>query len=374
MMLWILIAVLTAGAALAILVPLARTRQSDTDRSKAADEAVYREQLDAISSELERGLIDEAAAEAARTETARRLLAAHERAETKTQITPGTARIRIVQGLAILALPVLALGLYLGIGSPDMPDQPLAARMSAPADTQSVEVLIARVEGHLADNPEDGQGWAVIAPVYLSVGQPAQSAAAYANALRLIGPKQEWFTDMGEALTIANQGIIPANAREAFEQAVQMDATAVKPRFFLALALSQEGKTAAAIAAWRELLAGADDTAAWVPAARGELAKLTGRDTDLPGPAAADVEAADQMDAQDRQAMIEGMVAGLADRLQSEGGTADEWNRLIRAYMVLGEKDKAEKALEDAEAAFSDNPDDLARIKDVAEQIGLSGS
>ncbi len=92
------------------------------------------------------------------------------------------------------------------------------------------------------------------------------------------------------------------------------------------------------------------------------------------GPSQADIAASQDLSAEDRQEMIRGMVNGLAGRLASDGGSADEWSRLIRAYMVLGEKQKAEEALAAAEAAHSDKPADLSLIKDTASSLGLSGS
>ena len=374
MMLWILIAVLTAIAALSILVPLAKSRPSGSEDVISADEAVYREQLGAIETELERGLIDAEAAEAARTEIARRLLAANDKNQKSVGSGIGGSRLRLVQGLAIVALPLAALGLYLGLGSPDLKDQPLEARLNEPAENQSVDVLVARVERHLADNPEDGQGWSIIAPVYMSMGQPKNSARAYSNALRLLGPNQEWFTDMGEALTMANQGIVSADARSAFESAVRIEPEAVKPRFFLALALGQEGKTDQAVSAWENLLEGADGTASWVPAARQELANLKAPIADVAGPDAADIAAAEEMSGVDRQAMIATMVQGLAARLEANGGNVGEWQQLMRAYMVLGKRQEAVETLKRAEEVFAAKPADLARIKDAAGQLGLTGS
>ena len=377
MVFWILIALLTGAAALSVLIPLSRTMRAEGGVAARADEAVYREQLSAIDSELERGLIDPEAAEAARTEVARRLLAAHEKKSIEPVGKGLGSRIRLVQIFAVLALPVAAFGLYLAVGRPDMPDQPLVARLGQPEDQQSVDVLVARVERHLANNPEDGQGWAVVAPVYMSMGQPQASARAYANAIRILGPRQEWLTDMGEAMTVANQGMVTADARRAFEEAVSLDANAVKPRFFLAIALGQEGRKEDAVNAWQELLEGADETAAWVGAARQELARVQGvapPALPLRGPSQQDVAASQEMSADDRQSMIEGMVAGLADRLETQGGSAQEWNQLIRAYMVLGERGKAENALASAQAAFESAPEDLSRINETASQLGLTGS
>ncbi|QFT33130.1 formate-dependent nitrite reductase complex subunit NrfG [Labrenzia sp. THAF82] len=376
MMFWILIAALTAAATLAVLVPLSRNRQP-ADAASKADEAVYREQLETVDRDLKRGLIEPEAAEAARTEIARRLLSANERQTQTVEKSERSLQNKIAIGLAIVFLPAATFGLYILLGSPDQPDQPLSARLEGPAQGQSVDVLVARVERHLAENPEDGQGWAVIAPVYMSIGQPESSARAYANALRIVGPNADWLTDMGEALTIANQGLVTADARKAFDQAVSLQPEAVKPRFFLAMALGQEGRTDEAIAAWEQLLDGEDETQAWVGAARAQLAELQGTAPPLanrPGPTEEDVAATSDMTAEDRQTMIQGMVSGLAERLSAEGGSVDEWNQLMRAYMVLGEKQKAETALKDALTAYAENPDDLSLIKDAADQLGLTGS
>ncbi|MCV0425362.1 MAG: c-type cytochrome biogenesis protein CcmI [Roseibium sp.] len=377
MVFWILIAVMTGVAALSVLVPLSRTKRFPAASAANADEEVYRDQLAAIDSELERGLIDPGAAEAARTEVARRLLAAHDKNSGTPEARSEGARLKLAQALALLALPVMALGIYFTLGAPDVPDQPLTTRLNAPAEEQSVDILVARVERHLADNPEDGQGWSVIAPVYLTLGQPQASARAYANAIRILGPRPDWLTDMGEAMTMANQGLVSADARQAFEQAVEMEPDAVKPRFFLAIALGQEGKKDSAIKAWEALLEGADETEAWVQAARQQLAELNGGSplvAALGGPSTEDIAAAQDMDAADRQQMISGMVSGLAERLEADGGSPEEWNRLIRAYMVLGEKQKAETALADAQAAYADKPEQLSLIKDAASQLGLTGS
>ncbi|MBO6892360.1 MAG: c-type cytochrome biogenesis protein CcmI [Roseibium sp.] len=377
MMFWILIALTTGVAALAVLVPLARGAKVQTGAEGSADEAVYREQLEAIDGELKRGLIDEEAAEAARTEVARRLLAAHDKNQAQSGKQLNGRRLKLAQLTGLLLLPAAALGGYLLLGSPGQPDLPLEARLSAPADQQSVDVLIARVERHLSQNPEDGEGWAVIAPVYLSQGQPQASARAYANAIRILGPRPDWLTDFGEALTMANEGLVTADAHRAFEQAVSMDATAVKPRFFLAISLGQEGKKAEAVQAWNNLLEGADENAAWVHAARQQLAALEENGdapSQLRGPSQEDIAASQEMGADDRQAMIRGMVSGLADRLEKEGGSVEEWNRLMQAYTVLGEKQNAEDAFASAASAFADKPDELSEIKDAARKLGLSGS
>ncbi|MBS8258766.1 c-type cytochrome biogenesis protein CcmI [Roseibium polysiphoniae] len=384
MMFWILIAVMTAAAALSILVPLARSarREDPVEAEQTADTAVYRQQLAEVDRDLERGLIEAEAAVAARTEIARRLLAADERQHGAETGSKSGALLRLAMVTALVVLPLGSFGLYLYLGSPDLPDQPLLARLSEPAENQSVDVLVARVERHLSENPQDGQGWSVVAPVYMRMGNPKAAANAYANAIRLLGATAQLETDFGEALTVANDGIVSADAQAAFERAVALEPKAVKPRFFLALALGQEGKSEEAIASWSSLLEGADSSEAWVPVAQAELAKLGGTQMAgrlgsgeaLSGPSSEDVAAASDMTDEDRTAMISGMVEGLAARLDDTGGSVDEWLRLIRAYSVLGEGDKAAAALTKARKVFAEDTSSLGRINEMAEKAGIEGS
>ncbi|SHL65571.1 c-type cytochrome biogenesis protein CcmI [Roseibium suaedae] len=386
MIFWILIAALTAAAALTVLVPFARANAGRSGASltgAAADAAVYRQQLAEVDKDLERGVIDAEAARAARAEIARRLLSAAD-AETAEAGSPVLANWprKLVFVVAAMLLPAGAFGIYTAIGEPDQPDQPLIARLSAPAETQSVQMLVARVERHLADNPNDGEGWAVLAPVYLRMGNAQSAAQAYFNTIRLLGPTAKRQADYGEALTMANNGIVSADANAAFEKSVELDPKMAKARFFLALALGQEGKTDAAVAAWNALLDGADPNEPWVPAAQRQLAELKGgpvaapgaaggQGEALPGPSAADVTAAQSMNADDRTAMIRGMVENLAGRLADGGGTVDEWLRLIRAYVVLDDKGKAEEALASARQNLADDAGALSQINAFASEAGL---
>lgn len=375
MTLWIFFAVLTAIAALFVLVPLQRGGRSTLASSEAAaGEAVYKAQLNELEKDLARGVIDEMAAKAARTEVARRLIALRK------ESSPGGAaagtvggRRKIVMALALLAVPAATLGIYLATGSPFYADQPLAARLNAPAETLPVSQMVARVEQHLAQNPSDGRGWAVLAPVYLSLDRPEDSARAYSNAIRLIGGSEELESGLGEALVVAARGVVTAEAKAAFDRAVALSPDAVKPRFFLALALGQDGRKDEAIKAWTQLLAGADESEPWVSVARQELAAVEGRvpPAGLPGPAADDVQAASEMSVQDRQAMIQSMVDGLESRLNTEGGSMDEWERLIRSKTVLGAREAAGESLEKARKAMALEPAALARLDALEKELGL---
>jgi cytochrome c-type biogenesis protein CcmH len=372
MTLWIAMAVLAAAVSLSVLVPLYRTRRFER-RMAGQEVSVYRDQLDEVGRDRDRGLIADTEAEAARTEIARRLIRADGAKAKAAAEDSGELPRRVAAVGAVLAMPLLALGFYLFVGSPDLPDAPLAARLTAPPEGQDIAALVARVEEHLAANPEDGRGWQVLAPVYVRLGRHGDAVRAYANVVRLLGSNAESEGDLGEAMVRANQGTVTADAAAAFVRARQADPEAVRPRFYLALALGQEGRTDEAAAAIRGLIAGAPPGAPWIDGLRGALARLeTATPPPQPGPTSADVEAAGDLSASDRSAMIVGMVAELADRLESEPGDAEGWARLVRSYMVLGRPDDARAALGRARAALEGNTDKLALVESEARAMGLT--
>ncbi|MGD9922093.1 MAG: c-type cytochrome biogenesis protein CcmI, partial [Pseudorhodoplanes sp.] len=138
MSLYLILALMTAAAIFAVLLPLSR-RPSDA-AAGGQDVAVYRDQLDEIERDRKSGLIGKAEAEAAKVEISRRLLAA---ADLSGQAAPASAsspvwRRRMTALVALLLLPALSAGLYLRWGSPQLPGAPLAARLDAPAENRSI--------------------------------------------------------------------------------------------------------------------------------------------------------------------------------------------------------------------------------------------
>ena len=369
MLLWIVFAILTAAAVALVALPLARRQPAagESASGPSPDLAVYKAQLGELDRDVERGVIAASEAEAARIEISRRLLAQEDR-QAKLAVAGSPAAARTSLLAVVVAVPVLALAGYSLLGSPDEPGQPMAARMQRQSESQDMELLVARVEKHLAANPQDGRGWEVLAPVYRRMGRFDDSARAYAAAIRLLGTTPDREADYGEMLVAADDGLVNADARAAFERALKLDSTAVKPRFFLALALEQDGARDAAIAAWSDLLATpGEPDAPWRERVRQRLSAL---DAPLPpGPTGEQVAAAGQMSSGDRQAMIETMVAGLAERLAAGGGSIDEWLRLIRAYGVMGKAGEARSAIASARAQFTGDDAALGRIDEAAAQI-----
>ncbi len=383
MTLWLVFALMTAAAIFAVLWPLGR-RPSERGGS---DVVVYRDQLDEIARDREAGLIGEAEAEAARVEVSRRLIAAADAAEAEKPSGVGSPlwRRRLTAVAGLVLVPIGAAALYLMVGSPQLPGEPLQARMRAIHNDKSISSLVAQVEQHLARNPNDVRGYAVLAPVYLQLGRFADAVRARRKVLELAGENAERQSDLGEAITAEANGIVTADAKKAFTRALALDSNEMKAKFFVGLAAEQDGDRHKAADVWRSMLKDAPANAPWVATVREALSRIGAEVPPVAstppastppiagnaGPSAADVKAAAQMNEQDRNSMIRGMVARLADRLKQNGGDIDGWQRLLRAYMVLNERDKAHAAAGDARKALASEPDKLRQIEDTIKSLGL---
>ncbi|MGE0564697.1 MAG: c-type cytochrome biogenesis protein CcmI [Pseudolabrys sp.] len=386
MALWLIFAVMTAAAIFAVLWPLSRRR----DRADGSDLEVYRDQLAEIERDLAAGLIGAVEAEAARVEVSRRLIAAADVAEAVRKSGEQSAAgsplswRRAVAAVALVLLPLLATGAYLSLGSPQMPGEPLAARQRAPQGDAPLASLVAQAEAHIARNPGDGRGWEVLAPVYLRLGRVDDAVKARRNALALNGETADRQADLGEALVVAADGVVTAEARQSFERAVVLDGKQFKARFYVGMAQEQDGRKDDAVKTWSALITDSPPGAPWVPAVQQALARigapvpeaapaLAPAPVPAPGPSTADVAAAAQMSEADRSEMIKGMVSRLATRLAENGSDVDGWLRLMRAYMVLGDPDKARAATADARKALAGEMDKLRQIDELAAQLGIKG-
>jgi cytochrome c-type biogenesis protein CcmH len=379
MTLWFVFALMTAAAIFAVLWPLGR-------RSAApggSDLAVYRDQLDEIARDRASGLIGEAEAEAAKVEVSRRLIAAADAAEAEKSVSDRSPlwRRRVTAVAGLVLLPVGATALYLALGSPQMPGQPLAERVRTVRQDRSIQDLVSQVEAHLEHNPDDARGYAVVAPVYMRLGRFADAVNARRRLLALSGESADRQADLGEALAAAANGVVTVEAKAAFERALALDPNDLKSTYYTGIAAEQDGDKAKAAGIWTGMLKDAPPDAAWAPMVREALMRVGGTPpaavappiAGSAGPSAADVAAAGGMSEKDRGDMIRGMVARLADKLKQDGNDLEGWQRLLRAYMVLGERDKAMATATMAKRALASEPDKLRQIDELIKSMGLEG-
>jgi cytochrome c-type biogenesis protein CcmH len=368
MTLWFVFALMTVAAIFAVLWPLGRAGGRQREGSEVA---VYRDQLAEIERDLAAGLIAAPEAEAARVEIGRRLLAA----ASSEPAPDGQSSLKWRRAAAVLALvglPLVAIGVYASLGSPRLHDFPLAQRDRAPGMAQSLENMVTQVEQHLEKHPTDGRGWNVLAPVLQRLGRYDDAVRAYRNSLSYNGESAERRSDLGEALSAAAGGVVTAEAKAEFERAHALSADEPKANYFLGLAAEQDGRKDDAASIWRALLARAPTDAPWRPLVQSSLARVGGGGG---APALSDetIAAAKDMGEGDRGAMIRAMVERLANRLKQNGDDVDGWLRLVRAYVVMGERDKARGALSDAREAVANDAERLRQLNEGLKNLGLDG-
>ncbi|TYO65876.1 c-type cytochrome biogenesis protein CcmI [Bradyrhizobium hipponense] len=389
MTLWFVFALMTVAAIFAVLWPLGRRARAQSQGSegqgsegqdsegqdtenRGSEVAVYKDQLTEIERDLGAGLIAAPEAEAARVEISRRLLAAaaHEPAPVPKSSLKWR---RAAAVLALVGLPLVAIGVYMPLGSPKLQDFPLAQRGSGSGMARSLETLVVQVEQHLEKNPTDGRGWNVLGPVLERLGRFDDAARAYRNSLTYNGESAERRANLGEALSAAAGGVVTAEAKTEFERARALDADDPKANYFLGLAAEQDGRKDDAATIWRALLAKAPADAPWRPVVQSALARVGGSGGALPALPDETITASRDMSEGDRGAMVRGMVERLAMRLKQNGDDVEGWLRLVRAYLVMGDRDKAMGASTDARQAIANDAERLRQLNEGLKTLGLDG-
>lgn len=393
MQLWLLFALfalITAAVVVAVTRPLRRAPVPTTDTAEP-DVAIYRDQLKEIEGDRERGLIDAAEAEAARAEVARRLLlrAGGEKAETPAALTPPTGISRRAALAAAAFIAVASIALYTVLGTPRLPDMPHGMRTAQGHGKPSLEGLVAQVEARLRAKPEDGQGWDVVAPVYMMQKRFGDAAEAYGRAIKLLGESPKRLAGLAEASVRANDGTVTQTAEIAFERLLALDPGRFEARFWLAMAKEQHGKLDDAVADYRALLADAPQDASWKAVVEERIREIAARADSGSNPATpeaartpepsapkgigppADPAAVAALSPAEQQAFIGRMVDGLAERLKANGKDLEGWQRLVRAYKVLGRQEAAVAALSDARRNFSGDAKAQATLDELARSLGL---
>jgi cytochrome c-type biogenesis protein CcmH len=352
-----LLIAMTVLAALLTLWPLILRKSIAENASSEMD--FYKGQLSDIERDIERGLLPSAEAEASRTEIARRLLGLQKEQGFFKPFQDNATQRKLALLLGLLVLPVVGVGLYGIYGNPTLKDMPLASREDLGNESQAIAKAVARIEADLAAAPDNLKAWSTLAPVYMRLGRFQDAVTAYGKILALTGEDAMLRALLGEAKVAAANGIITEEAKQDFLKAIAKDPSVAMAQFYLGLAVEQAGDAPKAIALYEALLDTVADRPEWVTAIKARLAKLKG---EPPAPAGTQAD----------QEMILGMVSRLAARLEKDGGTAEEWGRLIRSYTVLGKRDDAEQALTKARAALKADQGAIHLLQSLAHETGLS--
>jgi cytochrome c-type biogenesis protein CcmH len=255
----------------------------------------------------------------------------------------------------------------------------------------NVDELIANLEARLADNPDDAEGLRMLAWSYFNTGRYRVAAETYGKAVALDASDPDVLSAYAEARIRAAGGLVDARSVALCRQALALNPDDPRAGFFIGMAEEQAGNPQKALEIWQAILDKAPAGADWAPGLAQRVEELRARlgsaapamplmgangvnlpeAPAAPGPTRADVAAAADMSAQDRAAMIAGMVERLAGKLADNPDDPEGWQRLIRAYMVMGDAPRARDALRRASQALANRPAMVEQLVAFARDLGL---
>ncbi|MCC5974862.1 MAG: c-type cytochrome biogenesis protein CcmI [Rubellimicrobium sp.] len=414
MLFWIIVVGLSVAVCASLAMVLLRPADDAAAKGEATGEgaraasedvAIYRDQLAEVERDLARGVLDQTEAERTRTEIARRLLAADRAGAARLEQAPHRANL-VAGGLAGVVLVGGSLWVYTLVGAPGMADQPRAARLAESASARETRMSQAEAEALFAaiprpvpqvdpefmaaierlrelmpQNEENVTGWEMLAMHEAQLGNFAAAAAAQARVVALRGPALEAgdLEDLLDRMVGAAGGHVSPEADAVIERLEAIEPGNLAARYYAGLMHVQTGRYDLAFALWRTVVETAPDRNLYKQLAMAQIediAWLSGRNytppAAMPGPTDEEMAAAADLDPEVREAMVRGMVTQLAERLASQGGPAEDWARLITAYVVLGEVDMAGSIWAEAREAFATNPPSMEILTEAARAVGLT--
>ena len=273
-------------------------------------------------------------------------------------------------GSAVSRAPTLPAGERADLAPQASALEDFLRKTSNSAKETDLAAQISALEEQLRQNPNSGEDWERIGQIYFEAQRYDDAVRALGQAMQILGETAERLADIGEAMAQANGGIVSQEAHALFVRANQLDPALMQARFYLALALEQDGALEKAAAAWRALLEAAPAQAFWRPVVEQRLAAVTARLAgDAPDAMGGDLSSAGTAPAPEHAATIEEMVIGLAERLDADGDDIEGWLMLIRSYTTLGRNEQAREALARARDQFTGDAAALSRIEQAAESL-----
>ncbi|MBI4190965.1 MAG: c-type cytochrome biogenesis protein CcmI [Betaproteobacteria bacterium] len=234
MIVFVIIAVaMTAAAVLWIVWPLLRRSGGDAGIARSASNlAVYRDQLTELNGDLRNGTLSTQQYEQAKLEIERRLLDEVRPEQTPAPTVPhGARRAATLLGVAI---PVCAALIYWQLGSPESIglERPVAGAKHE-LTSQQLEAMVEKLAARLAKNPDDANGWAMLARSYYVTRRFAESTRAYARAVELITDDADLLADYADVLATTQGSSLEGKPLELVNRALKID-----PNQWKALALA----------------------------------------------------------------------------------------------------------------------------------------
>ena len=265
---WVFAGLLTVIALCYVLPPLLQRAARADDEREQANVSIYRDQLDELERDMRDGLLDKGQYEQGRLELQRRLLEdvapAQGGAVTADSNAQGGRTTAIILGAAI---PLLAVLLYFQIGTPTALTAGHTALSSGPEGVgsgapggrtgapsqQEIEQRVAKLAARLKENPDDAQGWAMLARSYQNFKRYKEASDAYARAAELTVDDAQLWADYAESLALANGSQLQGSPLGPINKALQIDPKNQKALWLAGNAAFQSRDYKQAVSYWERL-------------------------------------------------------------------------------------------------------------------------
>jgi cytochrome c-type biogenesis protein CcmH len=362
--LWIACSGLLLVSLAAIILQVLRSKEQGKSGHNAV---IYHDQLREIKTDVERGLLGKIEAEALKSEIKQRL----DKAQGEV-ISANTYGLKVssyklnIAVLIVMIIPLASFSLYSHLGSPKNPDLPFSKRqILSPVDTvdDQMNLLLTKLKKRLETQPDKIDGWLLLGQSLANLKRYAEASVAFKRAFKIDPKRAEIAASAAETGFMAVDGKFTAEIREFFQIALELNSQEHKALYYLGLDFFLQKKYTEAIQSWVDLVAFSSVGAPWLDNVRQRLieastagnlkisdfkpsniAPLATRESKQVGPTVKDIEDANEMSNQDRNAFIRSMVERLSERLKNEPNNLSGWRRLARSYKVLGEFEKAAQA------------------------------
>jgi cytochrome c-type biogenesis protein CcmH len=367
------------------------------------DLLIYKDQLVEVEKDIEKGVLSKSESDAARIEVSRRILLADKRSKIEKQTSSNSQNHnKIITFIILIFILAGSLSIYAFLGNPRLPDMPLQTRLAEIKELRSQRIsqeeaellvpdeiieapsdylaLVSKLRNAMKERPNDMQGLRLLALHEFRLGKYRSARKAHLKIINALGDTAtaKDLIDFAEVMIVATNGYVSPEAEFILRRGLEMKPNDGRARYYSGLSMAQSGRPDVTLRLWENLLDEGPDDAPWVPLIKEQIvdvARLVGVNLvqdQLPGPTSEQINSAENMSDVDRKEMIQGMVSSLSNRLANEGGTVNEWARLIRALGVLGETANASKIWIEAQTIFGRNSSDIEILREAAREAKVS--
>ncbi|WP_457673128.1 c-type cytochrome biogenesis protein CcmI [Thiolapillus sp.] len=257
---WIIAALMTGLGVAVLAFVLLRKRPDIADNQREQNLILAREKLAELEREKAAGNLDEETYVQAKEELETGLLEDTEGEDRIARVRPASARAATV-AVAIL-VPLLSVGLYLQLGSPQLLGMSGTPGAPNPHDTKtggkamSMEEVLARLEQKMKENPEDPEGWFMLGRVYQSMNRFQDAVGAYEKLAALTDNHPQALVALADSLAMAQGGKLSGRPYKLVREALDKDPEDPTALWLAGQGAMEEGDYQNAIYYWRQAEAG----------------------------------------------------------------------------------------------------------------------